>query len=236
MDYYQVVLGPFQQQLHPELPVAGTKLWGYADNSLATPVHKHLGGLIIATKGRPVRIRFKNNLPSPHILPVDSTIFMAGAEGMHNRTAVHLHGGLVPWYSDGGPYDWWAPDYDGTNPTQAGTSFVNGPLGPLDNQYPVGTKMGMGEADYLYPNDKSARLVWYHDHAIGITRLNAYAGVATGYVITDAVEAGLVANGTIPSRRHFLVFQDKVFSGPDGNPEPGAGTGGRRRSVVSQRL
>ena len=214
VDYYKVVVGPYQQLLHSELPGAGTKLWGYADNSLATPVHKHLGGLILANKGTPVRIRFKNNLPTTHILPVDSTIEMAGAEGIQNRTATHLHGGLVPWYSDGGPYDWWAPDYDGTNPTHAGASFVNGPLGPLDAQYTAAAaayKMGTGEADYLYPNDQSARLVWYHDHAIGITRLNAYAGVATGYVIGDAVEAALVANGTIPSRRHFLVFQDKVF-------------------------
>ena len=39
--------------------------------------------------------------------------------------------------------------------------------------------------DYFYPNDQSARLMWYHDHALGLTRLNAYAGVATGYIVQD---------------------------------------------------
>ena len=39
-----------------------------------------------------------------------------------------------------------------------------------------------GQADYFYPNDQSARLVWYHDHAHGITRLNAYAGIASAYL------------------------------------------------------
>ena len=37
--------------------------------------------------------------------------------------------------------------------------------------------------DYWYPNNQSARFMWYHDHAVGITRLNAYAGLATGYIL-----------------------------------------------------
>ena len=40
--------------------------------------------------------------------------------------------------------------------------------------------MVAGQAEYYYPNDQSARLMWYHDHAYGITRTNAYAGIATG--------------------------------------------------------
>ena len=39
------------------------------------------------------------------------------------------------------------------------------------------------EAEYYYPNNQSARLVWYHDHALGTTRLNAYLGIASAYVI-----------------------------------------------------
>jgi spore coat protein A, manganese oxidase len=228
VDYYEVVAGEYKQQLHPDLPATGTTLWGYADYSgahKANPTYRHLGGIILATKGRPVRIRFKNMLPPTHPLPVDTTIFMDGAEGIQNRMAVHLHGGAIPWFSDGGPFDWWSPEYKGNNPTQAGTSFVNGPGGPLDNQYPLAYRMQQGEADYLYPNDQSARLLWYHDHALGLTRLNAHAGMATGYVIGDSIENGLVASGMIPSRRVFLIFQDKTFVGPSGNLEPG-GTGG----------
>ncbi len=46
------------------------------------------------------------------------------------------------------------------------------------------------------------RLVWYHDHAWGITRLNAYAGIATGYVINDtAAEAAFVLRRVFPGPR-----------------------------------
>ena len=92
-----------------------------------------------------------------------------------NRTAVHLHGGLVPWVSDGGPFDWWAPN--GTH----GLSFLN-------NQV-LNPGAAANEAEYYYGNNQSARLVWYHDHAQGITRLNAYAGVASAYLIRDTFEA-----------------------------------------------
>ena len=66
--------------------------------------------------------------------------------------------------------------------------------------------------DYYYPNNQSARLMWYHDHAVGITRLNAYAGLATGYILTDAAEAVLMDQLKIPATRQVpIVFQDKVF-------------------------
>lgn len=69
-----------------------------------------------------------------------------------------------------------------------------------------------GTASYYYPNDQSARLVWYHDHAIGITRLNAYAGIASAYIITDDFEAGLVSSGLLPDLVGIpLVIQDKGF-------------------------
>jgi FtsP/CotA-like multicopper oxidase with cupredoxin domain len=57
--------------------------------------------------------------------------------------------------------------------------------------------------------------VWYHDHAIGITRLNAYAGIAATYIITDAFEGSLVSNGLLSDLVGVpLVIQDKSFVGP----------------------
>jgi spore coat protein A len=50
-------------------------------------------------------------------------------------------------------------------------------------------KAGPDAAEYHYPNQQSARMVWYHDHATGITRLNAYAGSASAYLIRDNFEA-----------------------------------------------
>ena len=67
---------------------------------------------------------------------------------------------------------------------------------------------------FYYTNQQSARLMFYHDHAWGITRLNVYAGEAAGYLITDDTEqvadhargSSPAADSTIP-----LVIQDKTF-------------------------
>jgi spore coat protein A len=146
-----------------------------------------------------------NLLPERHILPVDVTIEGAGVTDAQNRIALHLHGGFVPWMSDGGPFDWWTPS------GESGLSFINGPDSELDNI--PGQKMKPGQADYWYPNDQSFRLMWYHDHAHGITRLNAYAGLATGYLLLDTINQQYVHDGKIPGLTSTipLVVQDKKF-------------------------
>jgi spore coat protein A, manganese oxidase len=203
--YYQVTVGEFTDQLHPDL--GPTRLWGYWDTT--NPVKRHLGGVILARRGTRSRIRFTNTLPTPHIIPCDITI--PGASQAQNRTATHLHGGLVPWTSDGGPFDWWTPS------GSSGLSFLNGPLGPIDLQYPVSNRMVAGQADYYYPNDQSFRLVWYHDHAHGITRINAYAGIASAYLIQDLVnDRYVITDGMIPpiTQTIPLIWQDKIFVNP----------------------
>jgi spore coat protein A, manganese oxidase len=233
-NYYQIGINEFRQVLHPQLAALnpnGTKLWGYTDigpNKMGQQTH--LGALIAIKRGTAARLRFTNNLPNNHPLPVDPTVDDDPTTAtVHNKTAVHLHGGLIPWISDGGPFDWWTPG--GTNYAN-GASFLNGPGGVLDN---ITTQpMVQGQADYYYPNDQSYRLMWYHDHAHDITRLNAYAGVATGYYLYDDVMLGMEANGMLPrslltdpgrNRLIPLIFQDKIFNGASGNTEPG-GTGG----------
>ena len=64
---------------------------------------------------------------------------------------------------------------------------------------------------FYYTNQQSARLMFYHDHAWGITRLNVYAGEAAGYLITDATEQSLLSRGLIPSDQIPLIIQDKTF-------------------------
>ena len=66
---------------------------------------------------------------------------------------------------------------------------------------------------FYYTNQQSARLMFYHDHSWGITRLNVYAGEAAGYVITDDIEKKLVNDGTIPGAGDTLplVVQDRTF-------------------------
>src|SRR6516165_7029119 len=79
----QITVGEFTDQLHPQLGL--TRLWGYRDT--LDPVPRHLGGVIIAARGTPNRLRFTNTLPARHILPIDRTI--PGANQADNRIATH---------------------------------------------------------------------------------------------------------------------------------------------------
>ncbi len=124
VQHYTVNIGPYNDVLHsdfvtPGKPAfvsgfAGTKLFGYGQGTS----FKHLGGLIIAQRNVPVQITFNNHLPAAQIMPNDATLPQPQAQ-RSDRTAIHLHGGHVPWISDGGPHDWWAPD------GVMGTSFLN---------------------------------------------------------------------------------------------------------------
>ena len=197
-----------------------TLLWGYNPTVAlggGPQAQKHLGGIIVADKGTPIQITFQNNLPITNIIPVDTTIL--GSVQTQNRTAVHLHGGHIPWYSDGGPFDWFDPN------GVTGDSFLNNRI--------LNPAALPGQGEYYYTMDQSARLVWYHEHAFGLTRINAYAGVASAMIIRDAFEADLVAApngaklyGNLPQYIETsllaqpvaqpvvelpLVFQDKVF-------------------------
>jgi spore coat protein A len=197
VTHYTIDIGQFTDQLHPDLPNP-TRLWGFGQGSN----FKHLGGIIAAKRDTPVQITFRNNLPPTHIIPVDNTI-MGVMGNQNNRADVHLHGGFVPWVSDGGPHAWWDPNGN------KGVSFLNNQVLRPNQIVPP------NEAEYYYPNNQGSRLEWYHDHAFGITRINAYAGIASGYVIYDDYELSLVANNNLPfavdPRTVYLVFQDKIF-------------------------
>jgi len=117
VTHYTINIQQFTDELHPTFGPNSTTLRGFHPANIlvgsATP--KHLGGIIVAQKGVPIQITFQNKLtsnglsggtPLKSIIPVDTTI--PGANQAQNRIAVHNHGGLVPWISDGGPFDWWA--------------------------------------------------------------------------------------------------------------------------------
>jgi len=205
IDYYQIAMGEFRQQLHPELPP--TRLWGYTDAN--HPNFRHLGGVMVARTGRPVRVTYINNLPPHHPLPVDTSIPGAEPGQPENRAVVHLHGGYVPWPSDGGPHAWVTPD---------------GMHGPSRITW-LPDATGRLTDDSYYPNDQSARLGWFHDHAMGNTRLNAYVGLASAYILRDDFEQQLIESGAIPGlvpgTEIPIIVQDKVFVPSIGNPDPG---------------
>ena len=150
-----------------------------------------------------------------------------------NRATLHLHGGITPWISDGTPHQWITPANEDT-PWPQGVSVKNVPdmlVNPADPASPVlGDDPRDGVQTFFYTNEQSARLMFYHDHAWGITRLNVYAGEAAGYLITDDTEKALISKGTIPAAADTipLVVQDRTFvpsaaqmyNGTDANGDP----------------
>jgi len=194
-----------------------------------------LGPTIVASSNTPVRIKFYNLLPKGAadpatgrrpgdlFLPVDETVMGsgfgpagpggAGNTYTQNRAAVHLHGNNTVWISDGTPHQWITPANE-TTPYPKGVSVRNVPDMP---------DPGPGALTIFYTNAMSARLMFYHDHAMGITRLNVYAGEAAGYVITDQVDQDMI-NGTNLSGVNNLPSSTTLIS-PQTNAKvlPGIG-------------
>ena len=199
---------------------------------------QYLGPTILATKDRPVRIVFYNLLPTGSggdlFLPVDSTMMGSGEANIDampmnngtvmdevrnpacsespkpvncfkdNRATLHLHGGVSPWISDGTPHQWITPAGEQTAWPQ-GVSVQNVPDMNVCNDVADGCQT------FYYTNQQSARLMFYHDHSWGITRLNVYAGEAAGYLISDNTEQALINSGAIPADQIPLIVQDKTF-------------------------
>jgi FtsP/CotA-like multicopper oxidase with cupredoxin domain len=170
---------------------------------------------------------------------------LAGQPGemfTENRATLHLHGGNTPWISDGTPHQWTTPQGELTSYSRgASVSFVpdmwfdaNGNLltecaGLLTCATAGATNdPGLGSLTFYWTNQESGRLLFYHDHAYGITRLNVYAGEAAGYLITDPAEEDALAAANIPGTigssasdlNHLvpLIIQDKTFVPDNGDP------------------
>jgi FtsP/CotA-like multicopper oxidase with cupredoxin domain len=259
-DYYEIGLVQYREKMHSNLPA--TLLRGYVQlstsivpgaqvplsnalldgtsvpiaNYTGVTAPHYLGPVIAAAKDRPVRILFRNLLPTGSggdlFLPVDSTVMGSGMGPMNmgmpvdqgsvmdavrnplctsypksdmcfkdNRATLHLHGGVTPWISDGTPHQW-------TTPAGENTAW---PKGVSVSNVPDMSNPGPGALTFYYTNQQSARLMFYHDHAWGITRLNVYAGEAAGYLIADPIEQKLIADGTIPADQIPLIIQDRTF-------------------------
>lgn len=123
------------------------------------------GPTIVVPKDIPVKVKWENKLPKKHLFPVDHTLH-GTMDTPDVRTVVHLHGANVASDSDGHPDAWYS----------------------RDNVF-VGHKYSREE--YEYTNHQAGATLWYHDHAIGITRLNVYAGLAGFYLIRDHLEKRL---------------------------------------------
>jgi len=147
-------------------------------------------------QGKVVKVRFTNQLYGvtyPSSVPVDQTIHWADPLNSGNPAnapytgpvplVAHQHGGDTEYLSDGLPDAWATP----------GNALRGRLFSPM----------------YTYDNRQEAAQLWYHDHSVGVTRLNVYMGLAGNYFIRDANEDAL----GLPKSPYELplMIQDRSF-------------------------
>lgn len=234
---YFVAARQFEQQVLPR-GYPKTTVWGYgrafdpvtgpsANKSFHSPSFT-----FEVRRDRKVRIWWYNQLVDrygryrPHLLPIDQTLHWANPPGppdSHSMTmtsapylgpvpiTTHVHGGHNLSNSDGLPEQWFLPAAWNipAGYSRRGTGYASTIPAPL----------GAYVADF--PNDQRASTVWYHDHALGMTRANVYAGLAGFYLVRDAEERALNLPGPAPrygdrpGTRYYeipLAIQDRSFN------------------------
>jgi spore coat protein A len=189
-----------------------TTVWSYASMLDPRPVAEggtlnYPGFTIEATKNRPVRVKWINGLVDenghylPHLLTVDQTLHWANPPGgpggtdTHGMDAepytgpvpivTHVHGAHTTEDSDGYPEAWYLP---AANDLPAGYATAGAFYDRYKQEFEArwGQTWEPGSAVFQYPNNQRPATLWYHDHSLGMTRLNVYAGPAGFYLLRSA--------------------------------------------------
>ncbi len=173
------------------------RIWGYGNdpNNVSSP-----GPTLEATEGITVNIEWINHLPSQVHHPFVEPPRELRSPGMTSRydvghAVVHLHGAHVPWTSDGYPIR----------------------VSKLMSKHPHHKKTvlrpGQHET-FIYPNTQpGGATLWYHDHAMDMTSMNVYAGLAGAYLLRHPDEHTLAS---LPKGEYEipLIIQDRSFVEP----------------------
>lgn len=216
---YTVDVSEFMQQILPP-PMPMTKVWGYGgltkdavSGELLGYVKNSPGPTFEVTRWKWINVKWVNNLTGSHMFAVDPTLHWANPNNMPHMMndmempafppgfseaqspipiVTHLHGGEVHSNNDGGPTAWWTSD------------------GKHGSTYATTVSTDANAAVYHYPNQQPAATLWYHDHALGITRLNVMSGLAGFYLIRDSNDS---MASLLPSGKYEvpLVIQDRMF-------------------------
>ncbi len=237
-DYYEIAVRQFQQQVLPTTDINGntlgpTTVWSYGSATAKQNTFNYPAFTIEALADTPVRVKWINDLvvqsgPDkgkflPHLLPVDQTLHWANppgpidSEGTSQQPytgpvpiVVHLHGAHSSEESDGFPEAWFLPNARNLQGfTKFGSQYDTFKQ-EFFNKY--GVTWDPGTAVFQYDNAQRATTMWYHDHALGLTRNNVYAGPAGFYLLrggTGDLPAGVLPSGAyeIP-----LIIQDRSFN------------------------
>jgi spore coat protein A len=243
IDYYEIGVRQFQQHILPESMGRPTTVWSYG--SVTHPGTFNYPAFTVEAKWRaPVRVKWMNQLVDangdfrPHLLPIDQTIHWANPPGGPRGTdmeafdptpyrgpvpiVTHLHGGHSGQESDGFPEAWFLP---AANDIPAGFATVGSHYDTFKAEAEAlyGQPWETGSAVFQYDNNQQAATMWYHDHTLGMTRSNVYAGPAGFYLLRGGPGDGVVgilpgpapALGDPAGTKYYeipIVVQDRAFN------------------------
>jgi spore coat protein A len=176
-----------------------TPLWAYGG--------QFPGPTLDVRRGQRIFVRWSNEITEPEFLlprAFDPHLHGTHAGEPPTKIVTHVHGAVTQPDSDGHPDAWFTAGF-----ARRGSEW--------------------SREVYEYPNSQQACTLWYHDHAIGQTRLNVYAGLAGAYIIRDDEEDAV----GLPSGPYEipLIVQDRSFAAdgmltyPVAEPRPGAHRG-----------
>lgn len=236
LDYYEIAMRQFEQQVLPE-GMPKTTVWGYGSATDPNAVFNAPSLTIETTVDKPVRIKWINDLIDangnylPHLLPVDQNLHWANPNGMMPDMTgssplpyvgpvpiiTHVHGAHSTQESDGYPEAWYLPAADNIpdDYIKTGTFYDIYKQTALN-----GNLWGNGSVVFDYANDQSSATLWYHDHAMGMTRTNVYAGPAGFYMVRDPggdkvyTDEARTTLGSLPdgAQEVAIALQDRSFN------------------------
>ncbi len=211
---YRVKVSQFSQQLLPD-GFRKTTVWGYEstvrnpETGEIIPDYKSTPGPTFEAKRHvPINVKWINNLTGSELLAVDPTIHWANPNNMEMPMppflpfplgypeaqspvpiVTHLHGGETEPASDGYPEAWFTAGKEITGP-----DYI--------------------KSRYHYVNEQEPTTLWYHDHTLGITRLNVYMGLAGFYILRDPCFHLDGKHSDLPRGKYEipLVIQDRSFN------------------------
>jgi spore coat protein A len=244
VEYYEIAVRQFPQHILPEkMGLDPTTVWSYG--SVNHPGSFNYPAFTVeATWRKPVRVKWINDLVDAsgnylaHLLPVDQTVHWAnppGGDGGRDGHGMdptpytgpvpivtHLHGGHSSEESDGYAEAWYLP---AANNIPSGYARVGSFYDTFRSKAEglLGQPWTLGSAVFEYDNDQRAATMWYHDHTLGMTRSNVYAGPAGFYLLrggpSDAVGGRLPGPapslGDRPGTRYYeipIAIQDRSFN------------------------
>ncbi|MBV8152717.1 MAG: multicopper oxidase domain-containing protein, partial [Candidatus Eremiobacteraeota bacterium] len=160
------------------------------------------GPTIEAERGRPVTVEWHDELEGPFPVVVTRAPQPAGADGVPVQCVAGRSGGV--------------PDAHAAALAGHAVVHLHGGLTPATSDGWTENLMAPGQsALFRYPTNQRAALHWYHDHVMGVTRLQVYAGLAGLWIVREPLERELGLPEGPPFEVPMLV-QDRNFDVDDG--------------------